>query len=93
MPAAYLAIAQHYGFGVSANAIYSFTNIKFEPRLNPYAGLGVGINFVGGKFSVEPNFIIGTYYRVERSGSVFFDYTVRGAFKYNQLSIGYRFGF
>jgi hypothetical protein len=92
MPTAYIAVAHNYGFGVSANGIYQFS-IKKKPRLNPYAGLGLGINFVEGKFSLNPNFIIGTLYRVGGSGSVLFDYTIRGNFKYNQLAIGYRFGF
>jgi hypothetical protein len=92
MPAAYIAVAHNYGFGVSANGIYQF-NLKMNPRLNPYAGLGLGINFVGGKFSLNPNFILGTLYRLGRSGSILFDYTIRGNFKYNQLAIGYRFRF
>jgi hypothetical protein len=92
MPAAYIAVAQNYGFGVNANGAYAF-NVKAIPGLNPYAGLGLGINFVGGNFSLNPNFLVGTFYKLGSSGNVFFDYTVRGNFKYNQLAIGYRFGF
>jgi hypothetical protein len=92
MPAVYIAVAQNYGFGVNANGAYAF-RAKGIPGLNPYAGLGLGINFVDGNFSLNPNFLVGTFYRLGNSGSVFFDYTVRGNFKYNQLSLGYRFGF
>ncbi len=90
IPEAYIAVAENYGLGVSANGVFPF-DIQSNPRLKPYAGLGLGFNFVDGDFSLNPNFIIGTFYNLGNSGRVFFDYTVRGGFNYNQVAIGYRF--
>lgn len=88
MPEAYVALGNASGFGISANAIYTF-NIK-EPRFTPYAGLGIGLNILGGETYFNPNIIVGTAYAWKK-GNLFADLTVRGAFNNNQLALGYRF--
>lgn len=89
-PEAYLGIGDGVGFGVSANGVLPFrTN---SAGATPYAGLGVGIHSLGGTFSFTTNVIGGVAYRVG-NGSLTADYTVRGAFKNNQLAVGYRFSF
>lgn len=91
MPEAYVALGDRNGFGISANGIIPF-NIKSMASFSPYAGVGLGINLLGRDFSFNPNFIAGAAYKIGL-GSVFADYTVRGAFKNNQLAFGYRFRF
>ncbi len=91
MPEAYVALGNTNGFGISANGIIPF-NIRSMQRFSPYAGLGIGLNFLGGEVSFNPNFIAGAAYKLG-TGSVFADYTVRGAFRNNQLAFGYRFRF
>lgn len=90
MPEAYVALGGSFGFGLNANGVLPFeTNTKFSP----YVGLGVGVNYLNSKFRVNPNFIVGTGYQLTDTSSLFVDFTVRGAFKNNQLGIGYRFNF
>ncbi len=92
MPEVFVALEDKIGFGLGANAVIP-VNIKSIPRLKPYGGAGLGINSINGNFSLNPNFIVGTAYQVGNSGNLFFDFTVRGAFKYNQFAIGYKLNF
>lgn len=91
VPEAYIALGDKFGLGVSANGIVPF-RINSLPNFAPYAGVGVGLNLMDGDLSVNPNFIVGAAQHMGQ-GSAFVDYTVRGAFKYNQLAVGYRFRF
>lgn len=91
MPEAYFSLGSGSGFGVSANGIIPFNFARAE-RFSPYAGVGVGVNYLDSDFTFNPNFIVGTSYSVGK-GSLFIDFTARGAFKYNQLALGYRFRF
>lgn len=91
VPEAYIALGDKFGLGVSANGILPF-RINSLPNFAPYAGVGVGLNLMDGDLSVNPNFIVGAAQHMGQ-GSAFVDYTVRGAFKYNQLAVGYRFRF
>jgi hypothetical protein len=90
MPEAYAALGKTNGFGLNANAVYPFEINK--PRFTPYAGLGAGINNVGSNFSFNTNVILGTTYHLGNA-NLFADYTIRGAFRYNQIALGYRFIF
>lgn len=90
MPEVYVGLGKQNAFGLSANAIYP---IRIQnSNFTPYAGLGLGLNFVGSSTSFNPNFIGGVTYALS-TGSLFADYTVRGAFKNNQIALGYRFRF
>lgn len=90
MPEGYVALGDKNGFGISANGIIPIriSSTNFEP----YAGLGIGLNYLGRDFTFNPNVIAGVAYRLGTS-SVFADYTVRGLFRNNQIALGYRFGF
>jgi hypothetical protein len=88
MPELYIGLGEKNGFGISANAIYPFA--MPNNFFTPYVGLGVGLNLIGGNTRFNPNFIGGVSYKLNR-GSLFADYTVRGAFKNNQIALGYRF--
>lgn len=90
MPEFYVGLGDKNGFGVSANAIYPIRiqNTNFKP----YAGLGLGFNVIGSETTFNPNFIGGVSYALTQ-GSLFADYTVRGAFRNNQIALGYRFRF
>lgn len=90
MPEVYVGLGKKNAFGISANAIYPF-KIK-DSKFSPYAGLGLGLNFVGSYTTFNPNFIVGTTYPMGK-GSLFADYTARGAFRNNQIALGYRFKF
>lgn len=90
MPEVYVGLGNENAFGLSANAIYP---IRVQnSNFTPYAGLGLGLNFVGSQTSFNPNFIGGVSYALTQ-GSLFADYTVRGAFRNNQIALGYRFRF
>lgn len=88
MPEAYFAFGKTMGFGVSANVIYPIA--INNPDFLPYAGLGLGLNSIGDQFNLNPNIIVGTFYRMG-AGNLFADYTVRGGFKNNQIAVGYNF--
>lgn len=90
MPELYVGLGDRNGFGVSANAIYP---IRIQnTNFTPYAGLGLGFNVIGSETTFNPNFIGGVSYALTQ-GSLFADYTVRGAFRNNQIALGYRFRF
>jgi hypothetical protein len=89
-PEAYLAFGDGFGFGVSANGVYPFqTN---DNGLTPYAGIGVGVHSLGGNFDFNTNVLGGVAYQLGR-GKLTADYSIRGAFKNNQIALGYRFAF
>ncbi|OJU73719.1 MAG: hypothetical protein BGO09_06305 [Bacteroidetes bacterium 47-18] len=90
MPEGYVALGDKNGFGISANGIIPIriNNTNFEP----YAGLGLGLHYLGKDFTFNTNVIGGVAYRLGTS-SVFADYSVRGLFRNNQIVVGYRFGF
>lgn len=91
MPEIYFALGDKKGFGISANGIIPFKTGN-ESSFKPYAGIGLGLNLLNKKWSLNPNFIAGISYQTI-IGGFFADYTVRGAFKNNQIAAGYRFKF
>lgn len=80
------------GFGINANVLYNLPTL-FSGAINPYVGVGLGFNTVGGMNRFLPNYVIGTSFNEVLGGNLFVDYTVRGAFRNNQLAVGYRFHF
>lgn len=90
MPELHVALGSTSGFGLSANAMYPF-RVNHE-RFTPYVGLGAGLHNAASNVRFNTNVIIGTSYQMF-NGNLFADFTVRGAFKNNQLALGYRFPF
>ncbi len=89
-PEAYLAIGNTLGFGISANGILPFaTNVN---GFTPYGGLGLGAHYLGSDFTFSTNVLGGVAYQLG-NGKFTADYTIRGAFRNNQLAIGYRYSF
>ncbi len=90
VPEAYLAFGDGFSFGLSANGVIPFkTNAA---GLTPYAGLGLGIHNLGSDFSLSTNVLGGVAYQLGK-GKLTADYTIRGAFRNNQVAVGYRFSF
>lgn len=93
MPELYFGMGGDNAFGVSANGILPIKISALDQvNVEPYVGLGLGANYIKSHFSLNPNVILGAAYKVGE-GSVTFDYTARGAFKHNQIALGYRFRF
>ncbi|RZK48786.1 MAG: hypothetical protein EOO99_08755 [Pedobacter sp.] len=89
MPEAYIGLGEEFGFGISANVIYPFkTQVS---GFTPYLGVGLGMHQLG-DFKVNTNIIGGISYPIGNS-KLIADYTIRGAFRNNQLGIGYSFAF
>lgn len=77
-------------FGLSGNVVYNL-RLKAIPVVTPYVGLGLGyFSSINGASS---NVILGVSFKNILNGNLFADYSVRGAFKENVLSVGYRFAF
>jgi len=91
MPELYLALGNKTGAGLSGNIVLPI-RLKRTARFEPYIGAGVGLHGVGGITRFNTNLLAGTIYNLGRS-SAFADYSVRGAFRNNQLALGYRFKF
>lgn len=91
VPEAYIATGDKLGLGISANGLYDFDIASTSYRLRPYVGLGLGFHLLGGDATFNPNFIVGANYLIGNSHA-FIDYTARGAFRNNQIAIGYKFG-
>lgn len=90
MPEGYFAIDDGVGFGLSANGVLPFrTN---DAGLTPYAGVGVGIHTLGGDLRFDTNILGGVAYQLGK-GKLTADYSIRGAFRNNQVAVGYRFSF
>lgn len=77
-------------WGISGNVVYPFSLIN--SKFNPYAGAGLGIGDLGNNFKGFYNLVIGTSIPV-LNNHLFFDYTMRNSFDYNQISLGYRLKF
>ena len=77
-------------FGINANLLYNLPTL-FSGAVNPYLGVGLGFNNIGGTHRFLPNYVVGTSLNKVLGGSLFVDYTIRGAFRNNQLAVGYRF--
>src|SRR5690625_1280400 len=89
-PDIYVGLGSKMAFGVNANGIVP---IDINSDFTPYVGVGVGLNYINKKLKFAPNFIAGTTYKLGNGASVFLEYTGRGAFKNNQVALGYRFKF
>lgn len=78
-------------FDLGGNVVY---NIRLKnSSIDPYAGLGLGLYSHGAGLKFGTNVILGTNFKVTTNGELFVDYTGRGFFKNNQVSVGYRFVF
>ena len=91
-PDAYVAFGKKTGFGLNANVLYNLPTF-LDGAITPYLGVGLGVNSIGGVSRFLPNFVVGTSLGNVLGGRVFVDYTARGAFRNNQLAVGYRFNF
>ncbi|WP_133241479.1 hypothetical protein [Balneicella halophila] len=91
MPEVYLGLAGESSFGISANVLYQFNDVRTGKLINPYIGLGLGF-FKLGDTDFGTNFIVGTEIDV-LDGKVFVDYSSHNMFDINQFSVGYRFTF
>jgi hypothetical protein len=90
VPEAYIALGDGFGFGLSANGVIPFrTSVS---GVTPYGGLGVGVHNLGSEFRFNTNILGGVALQVG-SGKLTADYTIRGAFRNNQLAVGYSFSF
>lgn len=87
-PEVYLAIGNGLGFGISANGVLPFKTTL--AGFTPYGGLGLGAHYLGAEFRFSMNILGGLAYRIGK-GKLTADYTIRGAFRNNQLAIGYRY--
>lgn len=88
-PEFYVGLGSKFAFGVNANGLLP---ISINSDFTPYVGAGIGLNYINSKLRFAPNFIAGVSKKVGKS-SVFLEYTARGAFKNNQIALGYRFKF
>lgn len=91
VPEGYIAFGDGMGFGLSANGVLPIP-VK-DDKFVPYAGLGLGIHKLGEDFSLTTNVIAGTVIRLNNGNRLTADYTIRGAFKNNQIAVGYQFAF
>lgn len=92
MPDIYVAPGDETGFGINANALFTFDDIANSVIMEPYIGLGLGYNTIGDYDKFGTNLIIGTSFNV-LNGNLYADYTARGFVDVSQISVGYRFGF
>lgn len=90
VPDLYFGFGSRASFGLNANALIPVVQLD---EFTPYAGLGLGLNYIDKSFKFAPNFIVGSSYQLGNGSSLFLDYTARGAFKNNQIALGYRFNF
>ncbi|MXV37245.1 outer membrane beta-barrel protein [Flavobacteriaceae bacterium Ap0902] len=92
MPDIYLSPSSTSGFGINANALYSFDQLSTGAIVKPYLGIGVGYNNIGDTDKFGTNLIIGTSFDV-LGGNLYADYTARGFVDIHQVAVGYKFGF
>ncbi|MGI9525851.1 MAG: outer membrane beta-barrel protein [Weeksellaceae bacterium] len=92
MPDIYLSPSSESGFGINANALYTFDQLSSGAFVEPYLGVGVGYNSIGDTDKFGPNIIIGTSFDV-LGGNLYADYTARGFVDIHQIAVGYKFGF
>ena len=92
VPDAYYGLGDGKHYGINANLRYNLPTL-FSESLTPYLGVGLGYNKVGGVGRFLPNYVVGTSLNKVLGGGLYIDYTVRGAFRNNQLAVGYRFHF
>ena len=92
MPDIYVAPGDKTGFGINANALFTFDEFVTGVIMEPYIGLGLGYNTIGDYDKFGTNLIIGTSFNV-LNGNLYADYTARGFVDVSQISVGYRFGF
>ena len=92
MPDLYVAPGDKTGFGINANAVFTFDNIVNPVIIEPYIGLGLGYNNIGDFDKFGTNLVIGTSFNV-LGGNLYADYTARGFVDVSQLAVGYKFGF
>lgn len=89
-PDIYVGLGSKFAFGVNANGLVP---INLNSNFTPYVGVGIGLNYINKKLKFAPNFIAGTTYKLGNGSSLYLEYTGRGAFKNNQVALGYRFKF
>lgn len=91
MPEIYLGFGEGTSFGLSANVILPFATNSNEMVL-PYIGFGLGLGSIDDKLHGNYNVLIGAQLPILNE-NLYFDYTMRNSFKYNQFAIGYKFGY
>jgi hypothetical protein len=90
MPEIYYGFGNRNSFGISGNIVYPIT-LKSE-KIQPYAGVGLGIARIDRNLRGNYNVIIGVKLPfISENLSV--DYTMRNSFDYNQLAVLYRLPF
>lgn len=89
-PDIYVSPSKETGFGVNANALYTFKDINNSAIVKPYLGVGVGYNSVGNTNKFGTNLIVGTSFNV-LGGNLYADYTARGFVDIHQVAVGYKF--
>lgn len=91
-PETFIGLGSNDGFGLSANVLYGFRIGKILP-LKPYVGVGLGYTDINSTVRFGTNVIVGTYFTDILGGKLSVDYSIRNAFKNNQISVGYTFNF
>lgn len=92
VPDVYFGLGSGTNFGINANVHYNLPTL-LEGAINPYLGIGLGYNKVSDLGRFVPNYVLGTMLNKVLGGHLFVDYTIRGAFRNNQIAVGYRFNF
>lgn len=91
MPEAYIGFGEGTSFGLSGNVILPISTGGNEQVL-PYVGVGLGLASIDDKFHGNYNILVGAQLPI-LNDNLYFDYTMRNSFKYNQFAIGYKFGY
>ena len=91
MPEIYLGFGEGTSFGLSANVILPFATSSNEMVL-PYIGFGLGLASIDDRLHGNYNILVGAQLPILNE-NLYFDYTMRNSFKYNQFAIGYKFGY
>lgn len=86
-PEAFVGLGSKIGYGASANVLYGFR----VAGLSPYVGVGLGYTNIGSIGRFGTNVIVGTYIPKVPGGKLSIDYSIRNAFKNNQIAVGYSF--
>ncbi len=98
MPETFFGFGSPSSFGISLNGLYKMNFLKKKlGNFTPYAGLGLGFLKGGDQDNRDEvygswNFIIGSSLNILQ-GDLYVDFTARNTFKYNQITVGYRFPF
>ncbi|MCL7763661.1 hypothetical protein MPF19_09570 [Polaribacter sp. Z014] len=90
VPEAYYGIGEANAWTVSGNVIYPI-NLKNE-KFEPYVGAGLGFGDLVDGITGYYNVVLGAKLPFIHK-NLYFDYTIRNSFEYNQFAIGYTLKF